>query len=134
MNVFIRLILIGLVALPQGWCCVVQMGDACCNTPNVVTAEQQPLNCVCCKRRAPEVCLSESTDKKEDRIPRSCECHFQFQIAVPTSPPCVIVAAVESGFPELFGADSSCRSRHLVSVVPLRPNISLQILHSSWQC
>ena len=134
MNVFIRLILIGLVALPQGWCCVVKMGDSCCNISNLVTAEQQSLNCVCCKQRAPEVCLDESRDRKEDRIPRSCECHCQFQIAVPTSPPSVIVAAVESGFPELFRADSSCRTGHLVSVVPLRPKISLQILHSSWQC
>ncbi len=134
MNVFIRLILIGVVALPQGWCCVVQMGDSCCNTSNLATAELQPLNCVCCKQSATEVCQSESADKKEDRIPRSCECRCQFQIAVPTSPPSVIVAAVESGFPELFRADSSCRLGQVVSVVPFHPKTSLQILYSSWQC
>lgn len=134
MNVFIRLILIGVVALPQGWCCVVQIGDSCCDTQNVATTEQQPLKCVYCKQRAPEVCLTESSDRKADHIPRSCECRCQYQIAVPTSPPSVIVAAVESGFPELFRADLSCRSGRLVSAVPLSPKISMQILHSSWQC
>ena len=134
MNVFIRLILIALVALPQGWCCVVQTGESYCKAPNSSKTAPKSSVCTCCKHLDPDFCLANPYNKKGGPTPGSCECHCRFQIALPTAPSIVAFAAVGSKLFEAFGMDSHSRSELVVSVVPFFPKVALRILHCSWQC
>jgi len=133
-NGFIRLILIALVGLPQGWCCVVQTGESCCKASNSANTEPRSSVCACCKHLDPDSCLANPSHEKEGPTPGTCECHCRFQIARPTAPSSVVFAAVESRSIEPFGMDSHSRSQLVVSDVPYSPKVALRILHCSWQC
>jgi len=133
-NVFIRLILIGLVGLPQGWCCVVQVGDSCCKAPNSANTEPKTSDCACCKHLVPDSCLANPSNEKEGRTPGSCECHCRFQIARPTAPSNLDFVAAESNLFEPFRMDALSRSEVVVSHVPFFAKVALHILHCSWQC
>jgi hypothetical protein len=131
---FIRLILIVLLAMPQGWCCFVELCESGCVDSNEVASPQKTLPCRCCKQLDPDRCQSDSTNDHETRIPKSCECQCRFLIAATNSPPSVVVSAVDSCFDEPFRMELDCRSKQPVSVLPYFAVVKLQILHCSWQC
>jgi len=131
---FIQLILIVLLAMPQGWCCFVFSCERGGVDSKEVASQGKTLSCCCCKQLDPDSFQSDSTNDHETRIPKSCECRCRFLIAVTNSAPSVVVSAVDSGFDEPFRMELDCRSKQTVFVSPYFAVVKLQILQCSWQC
>ena len=131
---FIRLVLVALVAMPQGWCCVVMDCGTCCVDSEIAASEQKTVSCPCCKQLDRDICQTDSRNNREERIPKSCDCHCRYLIADTQSPSKVVAAAVDSCFDEPFRIDSQCHSRPRFSNVPFFAFVRLQILQCSWQC
>ncbi len=134
MDRFIRLILIVLLAMPQGWCCfVVSCANGCADSKEVASP-QNALSCRCCKQLDPESCQSDSKNDQQTRIPKSSECQCRFLIAATNSPTFVVVTAVDSGFNEPFRTELDCSSKQTVSALRCFAVVKLQILQCRWQC
>ena len=131
---FIRLILIVLLAMPQGWCCFVLSCERGYVDSQEEASPQETLSCRCCKQPAQKSCQSDSTNDHETRIPKSCDCQCRFLIAATNSPPSVVVSAVDSCFDEPFRMELDCRCKQTVSALPFFAVVKLQILQCSWQC
>jgi len=134
MDRFIRLVLIVLLAMPQGWCCFVFSCERGGVDSKEVASQGKTLSCCCCKQPDPDSCQSDLTNDHETRIPKSCECQCRFLIAATNSPPSVVVSAVDSCFNEPFRIELDCRCKQTVSALPFFAVVKLQILQCSWQC
>ena len=131
---FIRLVLIVLLAMPQGWCCFVESCESGCVDSKEVASPRKTLSCCCCKQLDPASCQSDSKNDQKSRIPKSCDCQCRFLIAATNSPTSVVETAVDSGFDEPFRMKLDCRSKQTVSALPFFAVVKLQILQCSWQC
>ena len=131
---FIRLILIALVAMPQGWCCFVIDCGTCSVDSEATATQQKALSCPCCKQLDLNICHPDSSNDNGERIPKSCDCKCQFPIAATNSTPSVVATALDSRFVEPLRMGSRCPSRQTVSSVSFFAFVRLQILQCSWQC
>lgn len=131
---FIRLILIVLLAMPQGWCCFVVSFESGCVDSNEVASPQKKLSCRCCKPLNPNSCPSDSKNDQKTRVPKSCDCQCRFLVAATNFPPSVVVSAVDSCYNESLRLELGCRSKQSVSALPYFAVVRLQILQCSWQC
>lgn len=131
---FIRLILIALMAMPQGWCCIAMDCGNCCDVSATVAPHQKTLSCACCTQLDLNTCHPDSSIDDRERIPKSCDCKCQFLIAATNPPPSVVATAIDSRFEEPFRMVLQSYSRQTVSAVSLFAFVRLQILQCSWQC
>ena len=136
LNAMIRLILIVLVSMPQGWCCFVRVGESCC--ASLDSAPDHPPgkapSCACCKIQQPTNRLTESTENHRDPFPGSCECCCRAQLGIPTNRPNVVVASLETCSMEPFRFESLGDFSPSIVFVRFYETVKLQILHCSWQC
>ena len=133
MYLFFRIILIALVFAPQGWCRIIPMVETCCNTTRSDHSTENKPSC-CCKTHADASCAINPSDHEPKSIPRSCECHCRFQVAVPTAQLTFKVTPLESGLIDPYELELDSRQNRLVHSVSFSPTVTLQILHCSWQC
>ncbi len=131
---FIRLILIALVAMPQGWCCVAVDCGNCCDVSKTAATQQKTLSCPCCTQLDLNICHPDSSNDGGERIPKSCDCKCQFLIAATNPPPSVVATAIDSRFYEPFEMVPQCHSGQTVSAISFFAFVRLQILQCSWQC
>ena len=131
----LRLVLITVVAMPHGWCCVLDV-EVFCVSLRLESSSPGNSFCDCCKHLELETCHPDSKSDPAGRVPKSCKCQYRcrFLIAVPNSEPRVAVTAMESVVRELFTLESQFQSRALVPAVLFLSAVGFQILHCSWQC
>ncbi len=131
---FIRLILIALVAMPQGWCCALMGCGTCCVDSEMAATQQETSSCPCCKQLDLNICHPDSSNDGRERFPKSCDCKCQFLIAAANSPPSAIATSVDSCFDEPCRIVSQGHLRPKFSAVSFFAFVRLQILQCSWQC
>jgi len=108
----LRLVLIAVVAMPHGWCCVLDV-EVCCVSSRLESSSPGNCFCACCKQLELETCHPDSKSDPAGRVPKSCRCQCRFLIAVPNSEPRVVVTAMESVVRELFTLKSQFQSQAL---------------------
>ena len=129
----IRLILIIVVSMPQGWCCFVRAAD-CCSTPKTTSVAQKSPSCDCCKRIAPDTCEPNFSEAQRESSPRSCQCRCRCEIGIPSSRPNVVLDILDSGWIETCQIEHFSYSIPTTASICYRERVPLQILHCSWQC
>ena len=130
----VRLVLIALVTMPQGWCCVAMNCGNRCVVSKATASHQKASPCPCCKQLDLNSCHPDSSNDNRERIPKSCNCKCPFLIAATNSLPSVVATAMDSRFDEPFRLISQRHSMQSVSAVSFFAFVRLQILQCSWQC
>ena len=136
----IRLILIVAVSMPQGWCCLIRIGDSCCSLSNAISpenknsTEDKSTSCPCCDRLHTEACSTDDGPLNGPEFPRSCECRCRCELGIPSSRPNVVVGELDTGWVDSLVIRSVCRSVPTEVSICYRTMVPLQILQCSWQC
>ena len=136
MCVYCRYILIALLALPQGMCCV---ATGCKTREKRVAGESNPSSecCSCCRGKPdgqPSAKLSNHSDASKCAPAKSCECKCRFQLGIPREPVTLdALSSLHSSFDRPFEINSpAVETSVAISIVPR--SIRLQILYCVWRC
>lgn len=133
LGTIIRLLLIIVLSMPQGWCCFVRAGQSCCSISKT-PPRKSVHRCPCCKDQTPSVCLSDSESVQREALPRSCECRCRSQTGIRPVRPNIVADTLDAGWIDTFSFESFSHvlPKALADRHPDR--VSIQILLCRWQC
>lgn len=133
LGTIIRLILIIVVSMPQGFCCFVRVGESCCPS-NTTFGPKKTVSCPCCKPSTPIAGTTDSNGVQREAFPRSCECRCRCQVGMPPSRPNVLDDTLVDRWIEPFQIESLSHAIPIAVSICFSDRVPLQILYCSWQC